>query len=84
MKVSDTYIGISIMSILLFASCKTIEKASIHGLHNGFYHMKTENKPVQSVYLDITNEKIDIYDNIKQKEFKTGCPPSLYKIQIAS
>lgn len=67
MKVSDTYIGISIMSILLFASCKTIEKASVHGLHNGYYQLKTENKPVKSVYLDITNEQIDIYDHIKQK-----------------
>lgn len=67
MKFSYAYIGISIMAIVLLGSCKTIEKASIHGLHNGFYHMKTENKPVQSVYLDITNEKIDIYDNIKQK-----------------
>jgi len=52
---------------MLFASCKTIEKASLHGLNNGFYHLKTENKPVQLVYLDITNEKIDIYDHIKQQ-----------------
>lgn len=70
MKFSATYIGISIMTIVLFASCKTIEKASIHGLHNGFYHMKTENKPVQSVYLDITSEKIDIYDHIKEQGIK--------------
>jgi hypothetical protein len=67
MKFSYAYIGISIMAIVLFGSCKTIEKASIHGLHNGFYQLKTEKKPVQSVYLDITNEKIDIYDHTKQQ-----------------
>lgn len=70
MKFSYTYTGISIMAIVLFASCKTIEKASIHGLHNGFYHLTTENKSVQPVYLDVTNDKIDVYQHIKQQGVK--------------
>ena len=70
MKYSYTYIGISITIIVLFASCKTFEKASIHGLTSGYYNLKTENKSVQSVYLDVTNDKIDVYDHIKQQGVK--------------
>jgi len=42
----------------------------MHGLTSGYYNLTTENKSVQPVYLDITNDKIDVYDHIKQRAVK--------------
>ena len=61
MCISDKYIIILIVASGFFSSCKTLEKASIHGLTSGFYTLKTENKNVQGVYVDLTNEQIDVY-----------------------
>jgi hypothetical protein len=43
------------------SSCTTLEQASVHGLTNGTYTLKTEGKDPGKVYLDVTNEKIDVY-----------------------
>lgn len=70
MKKSYQYSSMLIMVIGVFTSCKTLEKASMHGLTSGYYNLTTENKSVQPVYLDITNDKIDVYDHIKQRAVK--------------
>ena len=67
MKFCYTYIGFSIMAIVLLGSCKTIEKASIHGLNSGFYGMTSENKKVQNVYIDVSNDQIAVYPQIKKQ-----------------
>jgi hypothetical protein len=43
------------------SSCTTLEQASVHGLTNGTYTLKAEGKDPGKVYLDVTNEKIDVY-----------------------
>lgn len=70
MKSTYTYIVVSIWAVKVLSSCSTLEKASSHGLTSGYYNLKTENKSVQPVYADITNEKINVYDHIKQQGVK--------------
>lgn len=70
MKISYKYVVISICVIGLLASCSTLEKASTHGLNSGNYKMKSENKNFRRVYLDVTNEQIDVYHPIKQQPDK--------------
>ncbi|WP_026898823.1 hypothetical protein [Daejeonella oryzae] len=70
MKISYKYIVIAICIIGLLASCNTLEKASTHGFNSGYYKMKSENKNSQNVYLDITNEQIDVYHHIKKQPDK--------------
>ena len=49
------------------SSCKTIEKSSSHGLSSGYYGLKTEDKKIKDIYLDLTDEQIDIYPLIKRQ-----------------
>ena len=58
MKITCKNIVIAMGLMVFLASCNTIEQASTHGLHSGFYKMKTENKHAQPVYLDVINEQI--------------------------
>lgn len=67
---SNTYFVIAIWLIGLLTSCNTLEKASTHGLNSGYYKLKTENKNPQNVYLDVTNEQIDVYHHIKRQPDK--------------
>ena len=67
---SNTYFVITIWLIGLLTSCNTFEKASTHGLNSGYYKLKTENKNAQNVYLDVTNEQIDVYHHIKRQPDK--------------
>ncbi|MBL0340683.1 MAG: hypothetical protein IPP71_07025 [Bacteroidetes bacterium] len=67
---SNTYFVITIWLIGLLTSCNTLEKASTHGLNSGYYKLKTENKNAQNVYLDVTNEQIDVYHHIKRQPDK--------------
>ena len=69
-KISYKYIVIAIWVIGVLASCNTLEKASLHGLNSGYYKLKSDNIKAQSVYLDVTNEKIDIYHHIKRQPDK--------------
>lgn len=50
----------------LIASCKTLKTASLHGLTSGYYSLKSENKSLQDVYLDVHDDRIDIYRSKKQ------------------
>jgi hypothetical protein len=70
MKVSSKNIVIAIWVIGLLASCNTLEKASLHGLNSGYYKLNSENKNTRDVYLDVTNEQIDVYHHIKRQPEK--------------
>ncbi len=66
-KISFKYIVITICVIGALASCDTLEKASLHGLNSGYYKFKSD---TQNVYLDVTDEKIDIYHHTKHQPDK--------------
>ncbi|MFN7313494.1 MAG: hypothetical protein ACK5UI_08430 [Bacteroidota bacterium] len=72
---SNTYFVITIWLVGFLTSCNSLEKASTHGLNSGYYKLKTENKIARNVYLDVTNEQIDVYHHINrqpdQKQFMT-------------
>ena len=70
MRNSNTHFVIIIWLVGLLTSCNTFEKASTHGLNSGYYKLKTENKNTQNVYLDVTNEQIDVYHQIKRQPDK--------------
>lgn len=69
------YIVIAIIVIGGLSSCNTLEKASLHGLNSGYYKLKYDTIKTQSVYLDVTEEKIDLYHHINHtlngKQFLT-------------
>ena len=67
---SCKYIVIAIWVIGVFASCNTLEKASLHGFNSGYYKLKSDTIKAQGVYLDVTVEKIDIYHHIKRQPDK--------------
>lgn len=57
----------AIWLMALLTSCNTLEKASLHGLNSGYYKLKSENENTQNVYLDVKNDKIDVYHCIKRQ-----------------
>jgi hypothetical protein len=60
----------AIWGIGVLASCNTLEKASLHGLNSGYYKLESDTIKAQSGYLDVTDEKIDVYHHIKQQPDK--------------
>jgi len=60
---------ISIAVIVFFTSCSTLEKASIHGFNSGYYKLESEKK-AHKVYLNITDDKIDVYQQTENKPGK--------------
>ena len=70
MKTSYKYIVIAVWVIALLASCNTLEKASTQGLNSGYYKLKSEDNNARNVYLDVKNEQIDVYHDIKQQPDK--------------
>lgn len=74
-KIGYKYIYIAICVIGVLSSCNTLEKASLHGLNSGYYQLKSDDINAQDVYLDVTDEKIDLYHHIKRqldkKQFMT-------------
>ncbi len=75
LRINYTYIVFAMWSFGVLTSCNTLEKASLHGLKSGYYKLKSDNTNVQNVYLDVTDEKIDAYKDIKgqadKKQFLT-------------
>jgi hypothetical protein len=67
---SCKYIVITILIIQVFASCNTLEKTSLHGLNSGYYTLKSDTIKSRGVYLDVTDEKIDIYHHVKRQPDK--------------
>jgi hypothetical protein len=69
-RTSYKYLVAAIWVMGVLASCNTLEKASLHGLNSGYYKLKSDNKNAQNVYLDVTDEKIDVYQHIKRQPDK--------------
>ena len=70
MKIKYKYIIISISVIGLLSSCNTLEQASMHGFNSGYYKFESGNKNVQDVYVDVTDEHIDVYHHINRQPDK--------------
>jgi len=51
---------ITVAGFVILCSCSVIEKSSMHGFESGYYKLKSNNK-VEKVYLDVGNEKTDVY-----------------------
>jgi hypothetical protein len=45
----------------LLSSCSTLEEASVHGFNSGYYKVESGKDPLQKVYVDVTEEKIEVY-----------------------
>ena len=67
---------IGILAFPAFHSCSTLEKASLHGLTSDQYKMVHEGK-AQDVYVDVTDESIDIYPSTAK--FPGRCPTGPYR-----
>jgi hypothetical protein len=67
MRISYKYIVNAIWIIGILASCKTLENASTHGFNSGYYKMKFEKKNSRYVYLDVSDERIDVYHHINKQ-----------------
>ena len=52
---------ILIPAIGLLSSCSTLERASQHGLNDGFYQLKSDSSEKQAVYLDVSEDNITVY-----------------------
>ncbi len=59
-------IRILISVIVFITSCNTLEKASIHGFKSGYYKFDSEHTQ-KKVYVDVTDDKIDIYHQTDNK-----------------
>jgi hypothetical protein len=71
MKVNYKQIIIPVIAIVLLSACNTIENASIHGFNSGYYKFKSKQNNIRKVYVDVTDEKIDVYhqsDNQPEKK----------------
>ena len=66
--ISNTVIATCVIGIL--GSCNTLEKASLHGFNSGYYKLKSNNRNSQNVYVDVTDEKIDVYQLIERQPDK--------------
>ena len=50
-----------IVPIGILSSCSTLERASLHGLNDGFYQLKLDSAEKQAVYLDVSEDAISAY-----------------------
>jgi len=50
-----------IVTIGILSSCSTLERASLHGLNDGYYHLKSDSAEKQAVYLDVSEDVISVY-----------------------
>ncbi|MEY3501369.1 MAG: hypothetical protein RL308_3042, partial [Bacteroidota bacterium] len=67
MKSNSKYIIIPVAFVAFLTSCNTLEKASIHGFNSGFYQLESKQKSDQNVYIEVTDEKIDVYHQTKKQ-----------------
>lgn len=70
MKGNNKYIVFQVAIIVFFTSCSTFEKTSTHGFNSGYYKLQTEKKNVQNVYLDVTDEMIEVYPETEKQPDK--------------
>jgi hypothetical protein len=63
---------ILVSGIAFLCSCSVIEKSSRHGFESGYYYFKSDSNKVDTVYLDITGDKIAAFskrqDYLNNKE----------------
>lgn len=72
MKLKNKNIAFPIAVIILLASCKTLEKASSHGFNSGYYKFESRPDSVRDVYVDVTDDKIDVYHQAKKQPDKNA------------
>jgi hypothetical protein len=64
-------LNLLIVTIGILSSCTTLERASLHGLNDGFYHLKSDSSQKQAVYVDVSEDTISVYPTTsKQPESK--------------
>jgi len=51
-----------LLGLFLQTSCHTLEKASSHGFNSGFYTWDAGSKKSSKVYLDIKEDKVEVYE----------------------
>lgn len=61
MNKSNQNITIYVLLSVLLSSCSILQDASLHGFQSGNYKVKIDNKNAQTVYADISEDKIDLY-----------------------
>ena len=60
-----------IVTIGILSSCSTLERASLHGLNDGYYYLKSDSAKKQSIYLAVSEDNILVYPtNNNQPENK--------------
>jgi hypothetical protein len=60
-----------LVPIAALYSCSTLERASLHGLNDGFYQLQSDSSENQAVYLDVSEDTISVYPTTsKQAESK--------------
>jgi hypothetical protein len=67
MKSNNKYIIIPVALIVFLTSCNTLEKASMHGFNSGYYKFESNQKSDQNVYVDVSDDKIDVYHQTKKQ-----------------
>lgn len=50
-----------IASLVFLCSCSVFEKSSRHGFESGYYEFKSDKNIVEKVYLEVENEKVEVY-----------------------
>jgi hypothetical protein len=60
---------VTMASLAVFNACSTLEKASIHGFTSGYYHLDSGKKS-NKVYVEVTEEKIDVHHQGEKKPDK--------------
>ena len=59
---NDSFISfIALATTVFFTSCSTLEKTSSHGFDSGYYKLDQDTTS-KKVYLDVGEEKVDVYD----------------------
>lgn len=72
MTSNNKYIIIPVAVIVFLTSCNTLEKASMHGFNSGYYKFESKLKSDPTVYVDVTDEKIDVYHQTKKQPDKNA------------
>ena len=67
MKSNTKYSIISVAFVVFLTSCNSLEKASMHGFNSGYYQLEAKQKSDQNVYVEVTDEKIDVYHQTKKQ-----------------
>lgn len=52
---------IFLLILTFFSACRTLEKASLHGFHSGYYEVRTDSAAWERVYTHVTEERVEIY-----------------------